>query len=337
MTIQKAQLIELTLKNTCTWPLELLCYGEHIFTYREVTMSQSMDLFAFMNRFSSEQKCQEYLFDRRWPTGFSCPKCQGPKYSYISSRGLYQCSCCRYQCSLRVGTAFQDSKTPLQKWFWMIFLLSQNKNGFSALALKGLLAVAYGTALTMSHKIRSAMAQRDANYQLGGLVELDDAYFGGKATGKRGRGSSKKTPVLVGVQLNEKQRPQYAHMIAVDDLSEESMIEASKEHIEKGSAIRSDAFSSYNVLGKYGYYHEAIKIGFPKLAGKFLPWVHILISNAKALHLGTHHGVSNKHLQKYLSEFCYRFNRRYQQGMLFDKLVGACLVARPITIAELFE
>lgn len=301
-------------------------------------MYQGIDFFEFQKLSSSERKCRDYLFQRRWPDGFICPKCQGQQYSYLKTRGLYQCSHCRYQCSVRVGTVFQKSKTPLQKWFWMIFLLSQSRNGYSALALKRLLAISYGTALSMTHKIRSAMAARDANYQLAGLVELDDAYFGGKkAPGKRGRGAEKKIPVMVGVQLNEKNQPQYVCMIAVDNLSEQSVSEASKEHIKEGSAIKSDAYSSYQVLSKYGYYHQPIKIGFPELARKFLPWVHILISNAKAIYLGTHHGVSTKHLQKYLSEFCYRVNRRFQQYKLFDRLICACLAAKPITIAEVFE
>ena len=301
-------------------------------------MYQGIDFFKFQELFSSEEKCRAYLFQCRWPDGFICPKCQGQQYSYLKGRCLYQCSDCRYQCSVKVGTLFQKSKTPLQKWFWMIFLLSQSKNGYSALALKRLLDIAYGTALSMTHKIRSAMAARDANYQLGGLIELDDAYFGGKrAAGKRGRGSEKKAPVIVAVQLNEKNRPLYARMIVVDNLSEQSVSEASKEHIKEGSAIKSDAYSSYKVLPKYGYYHQPIKIGFPELARKFLPWVHILISNAKAVHIGTHHGVSTKHLQKYLSEFCYRFNRRFQLNKLFDSLIYACLEAQPITIAEVFE
>lgn len=301
-------------------------------------MYRDIDFFKFQTQFASEQKCHDYLFQRRWPDGFVCPKCQGQRYSYLKSRWLYQCSECRYQCSVKVGTIFQKSKTPLQKWFWMIYLISQSKVGFSSLALTRLLSISYGTALRMSHKIRSAMAARDADYQLGGLIELDDAYFGGKKVrGKRGRGSGKKTPVLVGVQLNENNRPQYAHMSAVDDLSEQSISEVSKERIKKGSAIRTDAYRSYQRLGDYGYHHEAIKIGFPENARKFLPWVHILISNAKSLQIGTHKGVSNKHLQKYLSEFCYRFNRRFHLNTLFDRLTCACLDAPPVTIAELSE
>jgi transposase-like protein len=300
-------------------------------------MFRSMNFFTFQNHFSSEQQCHDYLFQRRWPNGFVCPRCRSRCHSFLKTRALYQCSDCRYQCSVRVGTIFQNSNTPLQKWFWMIFLLSQSKNSYSALTLKRLLSISYGTALTMTHKIRSAMASREANYRLGGLIELDDAYFGGKATGKRGRGSDKKVPVIVGVQLNKKDRPIFARMIALENLKEHNVRDASTEIITKGSLVKSDAYSSYKVLPKYGYRHQPVKIGFPEYTRKYLPWVHILISNAKAIHLGTHHGVSTKHLSKYLSEFCYRFNRRFQLDTLFDKLVCACLAAQPVTVAELFE
>lgn len=301
-------------------------------------MYKNIDFFKFQKLLSSEKKCQNYLFHRRWPNGFVCPKCQGGHYSYVTTRGLYQCTDCRYQCSLKVGTVFQKSKTPLQKWFWMIFLLSQNKNGYSALALKKLLSISYGTALSMSHKIRTAMQARDANYQLSGLIELDDAYFGGKrASGKRGRGSDKKTLVMVGVQLNENEKPQYTRMTTVDNLTEQNVKNVTKEQIKEGSEIKSDAYSSYKVLEKYGYIHKPTKIGIPENTSKFLPWVHIMISNAKAIFQGTYHGVSTKHLPKYLAEFCYRFNRRFQQNQLFDRLTWACICAQPITVAELSE
>jgi transposase-like protein len=182
-----------------------------------------------------------------------------------------------------------------------------------------------------------AMASRDSNYQLSGLIEMDDTYFGGKnASGKRGRGAENKTTVVVGVQLTENDKPQYASMITVESLSEEQVTTAVKERVEKGSTIKSDAYSTYKVLERYEYKHQPLKIGDPKNASKLLPWVHIMIANAKGIYRGTHHGVSGKHLQKYLSEFCYRFNRRYNLNQLFDRLLLACIRTEPIRIAVLF-
>lgn len=161
-------------------------------------MYHSISFLSFQRRFSTEEKCRDYLFHCRWPEGFVCPKCKGTVYSVIATRGLYQCSQCRHQASVRVGTIFEKSRTPLRKWFWAVYLLSQHKNGMSALALSQFLDIAYWTALSMTHKIRSAMTDRDARYQLSHLVEIDDAYFGGqRAPGKRGRALVKKQRSLL--------------------------------------------------------------------------------------------------------------------------------------------
>lgn len=314
--------------------MHIRCTKHHLL---EVKMYKDIDFLNFQKRFSSEKECEEFLFESRWPNGFDCPKCHSKHYCFISTRGLYQCTNCRYQCSLKVGTIFQKSKTPLFKWFWMIFLLSQSKNGYSALGLTRLLSISYWTALSMSHKIRTAMAARDAKYQLAGLIEMDDAYFGGqRASGKRGRGAENKTVVIVGVQLTKNDKPQYTSMIAVKDLLEDTVARTAKEQVKTGSRLKTDGFSTFKVLEKYEYKHEPIIIGDPKNASKLLHWAHIMISNAKAVYRGTHHGVSDKHLQKYLSEFCYRFNRRFNPNQLFDRLLHACIGSEHISIAELF-
>jgi len=300
-------------------------------------MYHSISFFSFQRRFSTEGKCRDYLFKCRWPDGFICPKCGGAVYSHIATRALYQCSQCRHQTSLRVGTIFEKSRTPLRKWFWAIYLLSQHKNSISALALTRFLDIAYWTALSMTHKIRSAMADRDSQYQLKRLLQVDDAYFGGqRAPGKRGRGADKKTTVIVAVQLSPKEKPQYVSMTAVENMSEEQVTKTLKEHVAENSTIRTDAYSSYKVLGKNGYIHKPVVVSGSAQNLDLLKWAHIMISNAKAIYRGTHHGVSDKHLQKYLSEYCYRFNRRFDPSQLFDRLLTACVKSNHRSIAELF-
>ena len=300
-------------------------------------MYHSISFLSFQRRFSTEEKCRDYLFHCRWPNGFVCPKCNGTDYSVIATRGLYQCSQCRHQASVRVGTIFEKSRTPLRKWFWAIYLLSQHKNSIAALTLSRFLNIAYWTALSMTHKIRSAMADRDARYQLSHLVEVDDAYFGGqRAPGKRGRGAGKKTTVIVAVQLSAKEKPQYASMMAVENMSEAQVTKTIKEQVTDKSTIRSDAYSSYKVLEKHGYTHKPVIVSRSSNKSDLLKWVNIMISNAKAVYRGTHHGVSDKHLQKYLSEFCYRFNRRFDPSQLFDRLLTACVNSNHRAIAELF-
>ena len=299
-------------------------------------MYTNISFFDFQQIFLTEQDCRDFLFKRRWSDGYKCPKCSGKKYSYISSRRLYQCCQCRYQCSLTVDTIFEKSQTPLVKWFWMIFLIANQKNGCAALELTRFLSISYKTALYMTYKIRTAMAARDARYKLAGLVEMDDSYFGGKKyPGKRGRGSENKSTVIVGVQLSEDEQPQFTNMIKVENLTEEHIKETVKEHVVEKSSVKTDGYSSYKVLKKYNYIHTPLVINDPKQASKLLPWVHIMIANVKGNIRGTHHGVSAKHLQRYLAEFSYRFNRRFSMDQIFDRLITACIATQPIAIAEL--
>ncbi len=299
-------------------------------------MYTKISFLDFQQTFATEQDCKDFLFKRRWPDGFQCPKCQCQNFSYISSRGLYQCCDCRYQCSLKVDTLFEHSHVPLLKWFWMIFLVGNQKNGCAALELMRFLSISYKTALYMSHKIRTAMAARDAQYKLAGLVELDDSYFGGKKfPGKRGRGSENKSTVIVAVQLSKDNHPQFTNMIKVENMAEENIKKHLNEHVAKKSIITTDGYSSYKVLKKYDYIHKPLVVGDPKQASKLLTWVHIMISNVKGNIRGTHHGVSAKHLQRYLTEFSYRCNRRFTIDNIFDRLLTACIAVEPIRIAEI--
>ena len=297
---------------------------------------KNINFFDFQKLFSTEKKCYRYLFKTRWPNGFICPKCGCMEYSYIKTRSLYQCKSCRYQCSLTAGTVFHKTRTPLVKLFWMVFFIAHDKNGHSALDLTRKLNISYKVAWSMCHKIREAMIEHDRKYQLAGLIELDDSYFGGKkASGPRGRGALNKVPVIVAAQLTEDYRPQYASMTVVENMKEENIKKTAQENITSGSTIKSDAYSSLGTLKKYGYDHKPEVIGDPKNASKLLPWVHIFISNAKSNIRGTYKGVSNKYLQRYLSAFCYRLNRRYTLDLIFNKLLSACADKSPITLAEL--
>ena len=148
--------------------------------YNKGDAMKNINFFEFQKQFSSEKKCYRYLFKTRWPNGFICPKCGCMEYSYIKTRSLYQCKSCRYQCSLTAGTIFHKTRTPLVKLFWMVFFIAHDKNGHSALDLTRKLNISYKVAWSMCHKIREAMIEHDRKYQLAGLIELDDSYFGGK-------------------------------------------------------------------------------------------------------------------------------------------------------------
>lgn len=300
-------------------------------------MYQEIDFFQFQKRFATEARCRAYLLKQRWPEGFVCPKCHNPAGYFIKTRLSYQCKRCRYQASATAGTVFHKTKTPLRKWFWMIFLLSQSKHSHSILGLQRILNIKlYKTAWLMAHKIRKSLADRDAKYQLGGLIEMDDSYFGEKRVpGKRGRGAANKAKVLISVKLNEWNDPVFANMSVVSTIDSMNISQVVHDKIKPHATIKTDALRAYNIIKEQGFTHQKEKVGTPENASKVLPWVHILISNCKAILRGTHHGVSIKHLQQYLTEFCYRFNRRFWQGQLFERMLTACITTNTITLAEL--
>ena len=299
-------------------------------------MYKIIDFLNFQKLFSTDQKCWRFLFKQRWPKGFICPKCGCKYYSFIKTRRLCQCKSCRYQCSVTAGTVFHKTRTPLKKLFWLVYFIAHDKNGHSTLDLTRKLNISYKVAWSMGQKIREAMIERDINYKLAGLLELDDAYFGTKnVPGLRGRGADKKSPVIVVAQVTNNNKPMYASMIVIDNLEKENVKLAAEKNIEKGSTIKTDGYSSLKILKKCGYKHLPEVIGDPEKASKVLPWVHIFISNSKSMIRGTYKGVSSKYLQRYLSEFCYRLNRRFNVDTIFDRLITACIEKNPITLAEL--
>lgn len=296
---------------------------------------ENMDFFQFQKRFSREDSCWKHLVKLRWPDGFVCPRCGHEKAGFHSKRKLHQCKACRYQASATAGTIFHKTKIPLRKWFWFIFLMSSQKTGVSIQGLQRLLGIkSYKTAWSMAHKVRKAMADRDASYQLANLVEMDDSYFGPPGRGQRGRGAKGKVPVVVAVE-NRGKKPGFAAMRVVDNLKSAHIAHFAKSKIKEQQTVRTDGYVSYYCLSGCGYELDMRIVGNGPNASKELPWVHTLIANAKSMLRGAHHGVSHKYLQRYLDEFCYRFNRRYWPSQLFNRLLKAALVTPAVIYAEL--
>jgi transposase-like protein len=228
---------------------------------------------------------------------------------------------------------FHRTRTPLQQWFWAIFLTARDKRGHSALQLSKELTISYDRAWLMMHKIRSAMAHRDRQYSLNGIVELDEAYFGAPTRGHIGR-STKRTKALVAVSLTADNRPRFAKIQIIRRLDKRSIKSFASTGIAIGSTIRTDGLNAYRCLEKVGYHHEPY-VAPSETAGSVLHWAHTIISNAKAFITGTFHGLDKKHIQRYLDEFCYRFNRRFHEAELFDRLLLACVTAQPVAYDEL--
>jgi transposase-like protein len=298
-------------------------------------LQENLNLLQFQRKFSTVKACQQHLFKMRWPEGYKCPRCGHQKASLIRTRHLYQCGACRYQVSLTAGTVFHKTRTPLSKWFWMILLIGRQKSSISMLSLQRLLEIkSYKTVWTMGHKIRKAMAERDSSYQLAGLIEMDDAYFGPKKPGKRGRGAAGKTKVVVAVETRG-EKPGFAKMQPVPAVSGPEITSHWQNCLKEEAVIRTDGWQAYRALATETRRHEPTVVGGGAKAVKVLPWVHALIANMKGIIRGVHHGVSQKHLPRYLSEQCYRFNRRFWESQMFNRLLTACAHTSTITFAEL--
>jgi hypothetical protein len=308
-------------------------------------------LLDFQKEFSTEEACAQHLRGLRWPDGFRCPRCGHGEFWFIKTRSILDCKSCRTKTSLTAGTIFHKTRTSLVKWYWLIYHMAMDKVGVSISEMQRVLEIVdYKTAWLMAHKIRKAMADRDAGYRLAGLIELDDTFFGPKGH-KTGRGSERKATVLCAVSLyrdrNGEERPGFAHMQVVDNASAAN-IENFLERLGYGptteesrnllEAIRTDGWRSYGkAMRGTNLPHYKVVLRDPKAAGKLLPWVHRVISNSKAVIRGAHRGVSEKHLQSYLSEICYRFNRRFWERELFDRLIKACVSTGSITYSQLIK
>lgn len=295
---------------------------------------KEMTLLEFQTKFNTEEDCRQHLFALRWSEGFHCPECNHVKYYDLPKRNLYQCKECGYQTSVTARTVMHKTRTSLVKWFWAIYLISTDKRGHSALSLSKKLDISYKVAWAMNHKIRAGMKDRDVEYKLAGLIEIDDSFLGGPDEGgKRGRGSNK-TAVVIEVATHEKSMS-YAKMGIVDSVSKKEIESLVKKDLKEKQKVRTDGFRAYGIVEELGHSHE-VEVVKGKKAHLVLKWVHVLASNLKAFIKGTLHGkYKEKHLQRYLDEFCYRLNRRKWEGQLFDRLVTACMSSKGIHYSEL--
>lgn len=303
-----------------------------------------MTIQQFQARFGDEEQCVRYLSRARWPQGFVCPRCGGGSRGYMKAKRVYECRACGYQASVTAGTIFHKTRTPLKGWFWAIYRMSQGKKGISALQLSKETGVNYCTAWLMQHKVRKAMGEREQGRQLKGLVEVDEGYVGGREKGREriGRGGQTKSLVAVAIEhrgagkAGEKPVPGRSALSVVPDATSESLRGFLRERIEPDSAVLTDRFASYSGLSARGFSHVAIPVrDDPEMARRFFPWVHITLSNLKRFLLGTHHKPEAKHLARYVAEFTYRLNRRWQEANLFAQLARACLSTNTITYRDL--
>lgn len=289
------------------------------------------DLTEFEARFSTEAACREYLLRLRWPDGFCCPRCGGRKTWPL--RGvLLQCSSCGYQSSVTAGTVFQDTRKPLTVWFRAMWWVTSQKNGASALGLQRVLGLgSYKTAWTWLHKLRRAMV-RPGRDRLSGKVEVDETYWGSEEPGVRGRQTETKALIVVAAQQDGEGIGRI-RMRRIPDASAKSLMPFVEEAIEPGSVVHTDGWLGYVPLEGKGYRHRVTFLrGKKQSPSELMPRVHRVVSLLKRWLLGTHQGaVSHEHLDYYLDEFTFRFNRRTSRnrGKLFFRLAQQAVAVQP--------
>jgi transposase-like protein len=294
-------------------------------------------LMEFERQFSTEKACQAYLRNLRWPEGFVCPRCQHTK-AWTVRKSLYECTQCHYKLSVLSGTIFQDTHYPLTLWFRAIWWLTGQKNGASALSLQKILGLgSYCTAWSWLHKLRRAMV-RPGREKLTGIVAVDESYVGGEKTGKRGRGAVGKALVFIAVEI-PKGRIGRIRLQQIKDASAKSLEQAVRNTIQIDSTVHTDNWPGYSRLATLGYKHEIVHTDTIAMDA-MLPACHRVAALLKRWLLGTHQGaVSHEHLEYYLDEFTFRFNRRTSmyRGKLFYRLLQNAVQMEPVPWSQIVK
>jgi transposase-like protein len=287
--------------------------------------------------FPDEAACVAFLEQLRWPDGFVCPRCDWRGGWRIGQRRMWMCASCGLKSSVTAGTIFHRSHTPLSTWFAAAWFVTSTKNGMSALALQRQLGFgSYETAWAWLHKLRRAMVRPDRD-QLTGLVELDETFVGGVSVGKLGA-STDKVPVQIAVERISERKLGRVRFAVADAPGSLSLVEFGCAVVEPGSTIRTDGARMLRRFADLGYTHE-YSDGYSSLdRSQELPGVHMVAALLKRWLAGTlHYRVSDKHLEYYLDEYAFRFNRRNSQarGLLFYRLLQQAVATDPHPLTEL--
>lgn len=294
----------------------------------------------FHRMFSDDAACADFLFGLRYPDGYACPACgstkawpAGPLREMICDSG--------HRVSITAGTLMHRTRQPLRTWFHAAFLVSTLTPGISAVQFQRQLGLTrYETAFQMLHKLRSGLVDPERT-PLAGEVEVDELYVGGVEEGRPGRGALDKALVIGGVEvvryegkgkdgsLVEKMRAGRVRLNVIPDAAATTLVPWVQRNVAPASKVVTDGNASYNRLGSLGYAHEQVLATHKReKTGHYLPLVHLIVSNLKRWLLGTHKGaVLPKHLQAYLNEYTFRFNRRFWRGPAFTRALGLAVNA----------
>lgn len=296
-------------------------------------------LIEFQRRFPDERACAAYLAQARWPNGFRCPSCGYAKGWELSTKAFtFECAACSKQTSVTAGTIMHGSKLSLTTWFWAAWLIATHSNGISARQLRNQLGLgSYKSAWLLCAKLRRAMVAPGRTL-LAGLVEVDETTIPLRCkedppAGGHGRSPQGKMLVAGAVEVHGG-RPGRVRLGAIEDASAESLHAFVAANIKAGTTARTDGWRGYP--GAPGVTHEPHVIG-PMAAHLVLPWTHRVFANLKRWALGVYHGLRRKHLQSYIDEFAFRFNRRHTRHAAFRSLLGIAVAKMPTTYNMLIK
>ena len=292
--------------------------------------------------FAADADCLDYLEWLRWPEGFVCPDC-GHRVGWRMADGRFRCGGCDGRTSVTAGTIFDKTRTPLTVWFMACWLFATQKDGVSAQSLQRTLEIgSYQTAWAMLHRLRSVLV-RPGRERLTGRVEVDETFVGGEEPGLRGgRQKGKKSLVGVAVEVREPKGFGRCRIAILPDASAASLHPFITGQVEPGATLITDGWQGYSGIENLGYVRDRRSQRAARLRGEdasgLLPGVHRVASLAKRWLLGTHQGsVDEAHLQAYLDEFVFRFNRRNSRsrGLVFHRVLELAVAHEPVRYRNL--
>ena len=286
----------------------------------------------FGTLYGTEGQCRKAIAHWRWPEGFICPACGGTDHCIVGQRQLYQCNACRRQTSLTAGTIFNSTKVPLTTWFRAMYLITQTKQGISSIELGRRLGTTQTTAWKMKTKLAEVMRIAGEKGKLDGRIEMDDAYLGGERSGgKSGRGSPGKTPIVVAVQTDENGRPRRIKLRRIARFKRRRVTSLAKSILAPGATVVTDGLACFRGVTEAGCVHVAFPTGSGRQAARHpaFRWVNTMLGNIKCAITGTYRALRKKHMVRYLAEFEWRFNHRFDLAAMIPALGRAAVTTKP--------
>lgn len=308
-----------------------------------VQFQAGLSMRDFQSRYGSEEQCESALFAARWPQGWRCSRCDCSR-SFVTQNGsgrrLWECLICGYQSSSIVGTVLEHTKLPLSVWFLAMYLMTQSKNSVSALELKRQLGVTYKTAWLVKHKLLQTMLLREEPRRLDGRVEIDDAYLGGERAGSinGGRGAFNKTAFVAAVQTDMDGKPRFMRLTPIAAFTKDAFTDWASKSLASTAHVVSDGLHCFMQATRVAASHERHVTGSGRQAAKRVEfrWVNTMLGNLKTALAGTYHSFDHaKYAARYLAEFAYRFNRRFDLAAMLPRLLRAAAVTKPQPLTAL--